>query len=78
MDSSRDVIMTKIHLGNEDVQENYRNAGFFPVFSTAIESGNLITFKADRSIIQTWTDKNTQKVFDRFDLQPQKTNYSLN
>jgi hypothetical protein len=78
LDSSRDVLMTKVHQDNKDVQKNYKNAGFLPVFSTAIKSGNLTTFKADRSIIQTWTDKNTQKVFDRFDLQPQKTNYSLN
>lgn len=78
LDSRRDVMMTKIHNDNQMVQQRYKNAGFNLVYETEIRSGTLSTFKADRAIVQNWADNNTQKLFDRFKLQPQKTNYSLN
>ncbi|HEY1096042.1 MAG TPA: hypothetical protein VGF14_02255 [Alphaproteobacteria bacterium] len=68
----KQVIMTKVHAGNNAVCENYINNGFLEACRTPVtdhsHTFNVVTFKAERSVLQGWIDAKMKNVMLKYSL----------
>lgn len=66
------VIMTKVHAGNNAVCDNYTKNGFTEACRTPVtdhsHTFNVVTFKAERQVLQDWIDSKMTSVMTKYNL----------